>query len=439
MSRSRTLGSKFLLLALLSVSTSLLPGCRRLFQGPFGAGLGAGMGGSGFGPQGGSGFGTGTGFGGGAQGGGWNPGGGFQGIGPANSGIGTPAGTGLLGGNGATPPALGGNLPPATGLGTSPFQPGQGGPQLPPIPAHPSIAAAQQAAPGQAILLKFGAQSCGPCLVFDRDVFDHGNRPYTQDADPLRQTLKAIPVVKLDAQKDAALFQQFGVTSYPTLVLLGPQGNPLGSVVGASLANVQSLVAKAPQATPTPPPTVAPVPTQTAELPLPQQDVLGLGLDPNLGSSKFSASTPWMDPTWGGGLVSGETPAKDPTQTLENAIAASVQTGRPILLEVGAPMCRDCEIMAADIFGSSYSPNKTPQPTSNASALRSQLAPYEAVKVDGTKQSEILQRYGLSGPFPLLVKLSPDGTQVLASSEGTWEAAGLRSWLEAEFPASPAL
>ncbi len=88
----------------------------------------------------------------------------------------------------------------------------------------PDLATAHQAAAqyNRLVLVHFWAPSCGPCLTLERNVF---SQPYVADS----ISADYVPV-KIDASRDFAIAQKFGVRSWPTDVILTPDGQVVRAV-----------------------------------------------------------------------------------------------------------------------------------------------------------------------------------------------------------------
>jgi len=85
-------------------------------------------------------------------------------------------------------------------------------------------------AEGKPVLLLSAASWCPPCQLMKREVF--------ADPDAARQIAdRFVPVRFLDGQTSEAqrmTQQQLGVTGYPTLIVLSPDGERLGAMSGYS-------------------------------------------------------------------------------------------------------------------------------------------------------------------------------------------------------------
>jgi YHS domain-containing protein len=119
------------------------------------------------------------------------------------------------------------------------------------LPAHatirwaPDLATAQQAAAqyNRLVLVHFWAPSCGPCLTLERNVF---SQPYVNDS-----ILADYVPVKIDASRDFAIAQKFGVRSWPTDVILTPDGQVVRAVgcpqdPGQYVGQLRSIAAQMP-------------------------------------------------------------------------------------------------------------------------------------------------------------------------------------------------
>ena len=79
---------------------------------------------------------------------------------------------------------------------------------------------------GKPIMIDFYATWCGPCKMLDQHVYTN--------AAVIKESRNWI-VVKIDAEKQAALAQQYNVTGYPTLMYLKPNGSVLKRQSGLSV------------------------------------------------------------------------------------------------------------------------------------------------------------------------------------------------------------
>ena len=74
------------------------------------------------------------------------------------------------------------------------------------------------------IVLDFGTSNCFWCKKLDITTF--------RDPAITKLLAERFVVAKIDAEKDAALAQQLGISSYPTLVFATPDGKILGKHEG---------------------------------------------------------------------------------------------------------------------------------------------------------------------------------------------------------------
>jgi thiol:disulfide interchange protein len=88
--------------------------------------------------------------------------------------------------------------------------------------------------------------------------------------------------------------------------------------------------------------------------------------------------------------------------SLAEARAAASETGRPVFIKFTAEWCGPCQMMDRETF---------PAPQ-----VGEALAAYEPVKVDGDRNPELMQEYGVRA-YPTLMVLSPAG-QVQKRVEG---------------------
>jgi thioredoxin-like negative regulator of GroEL len=103
---------------------------------------------------------------------------------------------------------------------------------------------------GKPLLLDFGTESCFWCKKLDATTF-------RLPALVTQLNGRFIPV-KIDAEKDEWLTRAAGVDSFPTLVLVSPDGKIMGRHAGyADATQLASLLAKAPEASAAPSRSVA--------------------------------------------------------------------------------------------------------------------------------------------------------------------------------------
>lgn len=80
------------------------------------------------------------------------------------------------------------------------------------------VAEAQARQEGKPLLIDFETTWCGPCKIMDEWV-------YTADA--VVDASKAVVAVKVDGDERLDLKERFGVSGFPTLILIGPEGEDL--------------------------------------------------------------------------------------------------------------------------------------------------------------------------------------------------------------------
>jgi len=101
----------------------------------------------------------------------------------------------------------------------------------------------EAAAAGRPLLLDFGTENCFWCKKLDATTF--------RVPAVVEQLNGRFVLVKIDAEKDEWLARAAAVDSFPTLVLLSPDGKILGRHVGyADTAQLTALLAKAPASPP---------------------------------------------------------------------------------------------------------------------------------------------------------------------------------------------
>ena len=98
-------------------------------------------------------------------------------------------------------------------------------------------AALAKAAPGkQRVLVDFATTWCGPCKLMDQWVYT---------AADVVAAAKDVVAVKLDGDVERELVKRFGVTAYPTMLLLEADGTEVRRVVGyQGVAAMQKFLAK---------------------------------------------------------------------------------------------------------------------------------------------------------------------------------------------------
>lgn len=84
-----------------------------------------------------------------------------------------------------------------------------------------AIAAAK--ASGKIMMVDFYAVWCGPCKLMDKEAFQ---------SDVFKEAAKDLILVKIDAEKDVALAQRYGVEAYPTVKFINGDGNIVHEFVG---------------------------------------------------------------------------------------------------------------------------------------------------------------------------------------------------------------
>lgn len=98
-------------------------------------------------------------------------------------------------------------------------------------------AAMAKAAPGkQRVLIDFATTWCGPCKLMDQWVYT---------AEDVVTAAKDLVAVKLDGDVERELVKRFGITAYPTMLLLQADGTEVRRVVGyQGVAAMQKFLAK---------------------------------------------------------------------------------------------------------------------------------------------------------------------------------------------------
>lgn len=91
---------------------------------------------------------------------------------------------------------------------------------------HATLTEAQTAAAasGKPVFIKFTADWCGPCRAMDRSTFP---------APRVGAALADYEAVKVDGDEQPQLLQAYGVTAYPTLLVLSPEGELVKRYAGA--------------------------------------------------------------------------------------------------------------------------------------------------------------------------------------------------------------
>ena len=98
------------------------------------------------------------------------------------------------------------------------------------------------------LLLDFtGSDWCGWCIKFKEDVFSQPIFERFADQNLVLMEVdfpkkKSLPVAQVEMNQ--ALAKKFGVTGYPTIVILDPQGNAIGTTVGYQEGGVAKYVAE---------------------------------------------------------------------------------------------------------------------------------------------------------------------------------------------------
>ncbi|RMH04332.1 MAG: PDZ domain-containing protein [Planctomycetota bacterium] len=113
-----------------------------------------------------------------------------------------------------------------------------------------------------------------------------------------------------------------------------------------------------------------------------------------------------------------ETPAEGWHATLEEALAAAKESGKPILLDFSAEWCGPCRALAAEVLTSER--------------YADLIDRFEPVRVDVDRQRQLAADYGVGG-IPDLRILTPDGRQVhkiVGYGDAEAAAAELRAALE---------
>jgi len=89
---------------------------------------------------------------------------------------------------------------------------------------YDSLSAAQAASDGKPILIDFYTDWCTYCKMMDTTTFT--------DTSVTSYIRGNILVAKVNAEKDSALANSYGVTGYPTLVLVEPDGSEIDRFIG---------------------------------------------------------------------------------------------------------------------------------------------------------------------------------------------------------------
>jgi len=85
---------------------------------------------------------------------------------------------------------------------------------------------------GRPILVDFYAEWCGPCKMLDREVWPQAS---------VVQESRNWIAVKVDGDKRADLLKRYGITGFPTIAFLKPDGNISKTQVGIAIPpNLQS-------------------------------------------------------------------------------------------------------------------------------------------------------------------------------------------------------
>ena len=78
-------------------------------------------------------------------------------------------------------------------------------------------------ATGKVMMVDFYAVWCGPCKSMDAEVFQ---------TEQFKNSTKDFVLVKIDAEKDVALAQKYGIAAYPTVKFIDSNGRVVHEYVG---------------------------------------------------------------------------------------------------------------------------------------------------------------------------------------------------------------
>ena len=94
------------------------------------------------------------------------------------------------------------------------------------IPWQPNLDSARTLAAqsDRLILMHFRSEACSPCVRMDREVFS--------DVRVASELTRYYVPVRIDVRQAPKLAQQYGVTAYPTDVIVTPEGKEIGRSVG---------------------------------------------------------------------------------------------------------------------------------------------------------------------------------------------------------------